>query len=90
MCACVCLQDADAASEWYVKNGPHNNIVRQYHDPSGPKKLQTFQAMLASLQPARPIVYQNRCRECGKMVHGYPTVDMCTNCNIPLPVMPLF
>mmetsp|Transcript_7459 Transcript_7459/g.17128 ORF Transcript_7459/g.17128 Transcript_7459/m.17128 type:complete len:961 (-) Transcript_7459:34-2916(-) len=67
------------AFDWYVKSQGHKKALMQH--TSG--ILRTFGNLLASLEPAQPIKYQDRCRRCGRTVEaspGQPAPSTCSVC----------
>ncbi|CAE7709505.1 alnC [Symbiodinium pilosum] len=67
------------AFDWYVKSKGHKKALMEH--TSG--ILRTFGNLLASLEPAEPIKYQDRCRRCGRTVEaapGQPAQPACPVC----------
>lgn len=67
------------AFDWYVKSKGHKKALMEH--TSG--ILRTFGNLLASLEPAEPIKYQDRCRRCGRTVEaspGQPAPAACRVC----------
>eukprot|EP00747_Dinoflagellata_sp_TGD_P015596 gnl/TRDRNA2_/TRDRNA2_124445_c2_seq1.p1 gnl/TRDRNA2_/TRDRNA2_124445_c2~~gnl/TRDRNA2_/TRDRNA2_124445_c2_seq1.p1 ORF type:complete len:522 (+),score=68.33 gnl/TRDRNA2_/TRDRNA2_124445_c2_seq1:119-1567(+) len=83
-------EDQQAAHEWYVKSPGHRYVMQQH---SG-GYLQTFGNLLASLEPLRPIRYQDRCRHCARLVEsrvaGHRAPRHCGVCGGPTFRYPLF
>ena len=76
----------EAAHDWYANNAHHKSIVKEYHNGG----LNEFSAMLATLEPKKPIRFEVRCRECRLMSDG-PGDGVCPHCGYkevtPLPYM---
>ena len=76
----------EAAHDWYANNARHKSIVKEYHNGG----LNEFSAMLATLEPKKPIRFEVRCRECRLMSDG-PGDGVCPHCKkegiSPMPYM---
>merc|ERR1712157_289314 len=83
-------ESEQAAYEWYAQSPGHQDVMMKH--TSG--MLQTFGNMLASLKPRTSFRYQDRCKQCARIVEsaklGEPPPERCDFCGGQTFQYPLF